>query len=140
MLIERRDESDPGVEEAFVAWWEESRDDLASWDVQAFFRLMANWQAGRGSRDREFIVSWIERTQAAKTGRSALSDRAARLVVARREDYVRPGKQRLRVKHQLDSWKLPDGFSSGLYLMDYRHRVGRQIAMDIVDGLERGTV
>ena len=36
-------------------------------------------------------------------------------------------------------WKLPDGFSRGLYQMDYRHRVGRQIAMDIVEGLERGT-
>ena len=62
----------------------------------------------------------------------------ARLIVSRREDYVRPGKQRLRGKHHLESWKLPDGYSAGLYQMDYRHRVGRQIAMDIVNGLEGG--
>jgi hypothetical protein len=140
MLIERKNDSDPGVEDAFIVWWEQAKADLASWDIQGFLRLMTSWQAGRGSKDREFIVSWIERTQAARTGRSALADRAARLAVARREDYVRPGKQRLRVQHQLDSWRLPDGFSAGLYQMDYRHRVGRQIAMDIVDGLERGAV
>jgi uncharacterized protein DUF6361 len=138
MLIEKRNDADPGVEDAFVAWWEQANADLASWDLQSFFRLMTQWEAGRGSRDREFITSWIERSLAARAGRTALTDRAARLIVGRREDYVRPGKQRLRVKHQLESWKLPDGFSSGLYQMDYRHRVGRQIAMDIVEGLERG--
>jgi hypothetical protein len=99
---------------------------------------MTSWEAGRGANDRQFITSWIERDQSARTGRAALADRAARLIVSRREDRVRPGKQRLRVKHQLESWKLPDGFSAGLYQMDYRHRVGRQIAMDIVEGLERG--
>jgi len=138
MLIEKRNDADPGVEDAFVTWWDASMADLRSWDLQGFFRLMTSWEAGRGASDRQFITSWIERSQAARTGRAALADRAARLIVGRREDHVRPGKQRLRVKHQLESWKLPDGFSTGLYQMDYRHRVGRQIAMDIVEGLERG--
>ena len=138
MLIEKRNDADPGVEDAFVTWWEASMADLRSWDLHGFFRLMTSWEAGRGANDRQFITSWIERNQSARTGRAALADRAARLIVSRREDRVRPGKQRLRVKHQLESWKLPDGFSAGLYQMDYRHRVGRQIAMDIVEGLERG--
>lgn len=140
MLTEQKKDDDTRVEDAFFDWWEQSKADLASWDVQGFFRLMTKWQAGRGAKDREFIVSWIEQTQTAKTGRGALADRVARLALARREDYVRPGKQRLRIRHQLDSWKLPDGFSAGLYQMDYRHPVGRRIARDIVEGLERGTV
>ena len=138
MLIEKRQDADRGVEDAFVDWWEQAKTDLASWDLQDFFRLMARWEAGRGQKDREFITSWIERSQAAPTGRAALADRVARLIVSRREDHVRPGKQRLRVKHQLESWKLPDGFAGGVYQMDYRHRVGRQIATDIAEGLEGG--
>ena len=140
MLIDKRHDADPGVEKAFVDWWQQAKTDLASWDLQGFFRLMTRWEAGRGLKDREFITSWIDRSQAAQTGRAALVDQAARLIVSRREDSVRPGKQRLRVKHQLESWRLPDGFSTGLYQMDYRHRVGRQIATDIVEGVEGGAV
>lgn len=138
MIIEKRRINDPSMEDAFVAWWKEAESELAKWDLSAFFRLMMHWQAGRGPKDREFISSWLERIQAARTARAALSDKEARLVISRREDCVRPGKQRLRVKHQLESWKLPDGVSDSPYYMDYRHRVGRQIAIDIVEGLERG--
>jgi len=138
MLLERRNDADPGVEDAFVVWWEQAKTDLESWDLQGFFRLLTRWEAGRGGKDRDFITSWSARCQAAHTGPTALADRTARLIIGRREDDVRPGKQRLRVKHQLGSWRLPDGFSEGLYQMDYRHRVGRRIAMDIVEGLERG--
>jgi hypothetical protein len=138
MLIEKKHDSDPGVEDAFVDWWDKANATLASWDLQDFFRLMAKWEAGRVFRDREFITSWIERSQACRTGRAVLMNQEIRLIVSRREDYVRPGKQRLRSKYHLGSWKLPDGYSAGLYQMEYRHSVGRQIAMDIVDGLERG--
>jgi Family of unknown function (DUF6361) len=138
MLIEKRRDNDPGVEDAFVDWWDQANVTLASWDLQDFFRLMTKWEAGRGLKDREFITSWIERSRACRTGRAVLADQGVRLIVRRREDYVRPGKQRLRSKHHLKSWKLPDGYSVGFYQMDYRHSVGRQIAMDIVDGLERG--
>lgn len=88
--------------------------------------------------DHEFIASWMARIQLADTGMDALADAEARNIIRKREDAVRPGKQRLRVPHQLSAWKLPDGYSSGRYQMDYRHRVGRQIAMDIVAGLEAG--
>jgi hypothetical protein len=138
MLIEKKRDDDPGVEDAFVDWWDQANPTLGSWDLQDFFRLMAKWEAGRGLKDREFITSWIERSQACRTGRAVLMDQGVRLIVSRREDYVRPGKQRLRSRHHLKSWKLPDGYSAGFYQMDYRHGVGRQIAMDIVDGLERG--
>jgi hypothetical protein len=137
MLIEKNHEADPGVEDAFVDWWDEAKTTLASWDIADFFRLMTNWEAGRGSKDREFITSWIERSQACRNAQIVLADRALRSIVSKREDYVRPGKQRLRGKQP---WKLPDGYSTGLYQMDYRHGVGRQIAMDIVEGLENGAV
>ena len=138
MLIEKKHDTDPGVEHAFVTWWEQAMTDLTSWDLQDFFRLMTRWQAGRGSKDRQFITLWVQQVQAAPSGRAALVEPAARLLVGKREDYVRPGKQRLRVAHQLGSWRLPDNYSAGLYQMDCRHRVGRQIAMDIVEGLDRG--
>jgi hypothetical protein len=138
MLLDKRKEADPGVEDAFVDWWDQAKEDLASWDLQSFFTLLARWGVGRGSKDREFITSWIERCLPAATGRAALGDREAQRIVGRREDHVRPGKQRLRIKHQLEAWRLPDGFAASIYQMDYRHRVGRQIAADIVEGLERG--
>jgi Family of unknown function (DUF6361) len=138
MLIEKKRDDDPGVEDAFVEWWDQANATLATWDLQDFFSLMAKWEAGRGLKDREFVTSWIERSQASRTGRAALTDQTARLILRAREDRVRPGKQRLRSKEQLKSWKLPDGYSTGLYYMDYRHHVGQQIAMDIVAGLEGG--
>jgi hypothetical protein len=139
MLLDKKQEEASSVNDAFGGWWEQAKGDLASWDVSAFFNLMAEWGAGRGSRDKRFITSWIGRTQAYRTGLALLDDLRARTIISRREDDVRPGKQRLRVKHQLESWKLPDGLSAGLYQMDYRHRVGKQIARDIVEGIERGT-
>lgn len=138
MIVEKRRDDDPGIDEAFVAWWRQAHADLATWDLPAFFRLMTTWQAGRGRRDQEFISSWTERILAANSGRTALGDQKARSIVGLREDHVRPGKQRLRVKHQLETWRLPDGVSASPYYMDYRHRVGRQIAVDIVEGLSRG--
>ena len=135
MLIERRGESDHGVGDAFVSWWDQAMDELGSWDTAAFFGLVTRWGAGRGTKDKEFISTWLQRCTASTTGQAALADVQARSIIARREDYVRPGKQRLRVKHQLETWKLPDNLGSDVYQMDYRHRVGRQIAMDIVEGL-----
>ena len=138
LLLDKKQEEASSVNEAFSEWWEHARADLATWDVSAFFRLMAQWEAGRGSRDSKFIASWLERIQATGTGLALLNDRAARTIIGQREDDVRPGKQRLRVEHQLQSWNLPDGFAAGLYQMDYRHRVAKRIAMDIVEGIERG--
>ena len=69
MLIEKKHDDDPGVEDAFVKWWDQANTTLASWDLQDFFSLMAKWDAGRGLKDRQFVTSWIERSQASRTGR-----------------------------------------------------------------------
>lgn len=138
MLLEKKHEPFPAVESAFINWWEQAREDLKSWDVEGFAKLMANWGAGRGTKDYRFISGWLRHIYAARNGQDALADKSSQLLVSQREDYVRPGKQRLRVKHQLESWKLPAGLSGTLYQMDYRHRVGRQIARDIVEGMLGG--
>lgn len=138
MLIEKRGDDDPGVESAFVDWWEQAREDLLSWDLSTFFGLMLRWGAGRTESDRRFITSWIARCRATERAQSALADPEARARVSGREDWIRPGKQRLRVKFQLERWKLPEGFAADIYQMDYRHRVGRQISIDIAEGIERG--
>lgn len=139
MLIEKRAEEDPGAGDAFVAWWEQARDKLAKWDTTAFFSLLQKWgEDRRRERDRQFIDGWIERCRQGRNGRAVLDDSAARKIIGAREDHVRPGKQRLKVKYQLDSWRVMPAYRpEEIYQLGYRHAVGRQFAQDIVDGLER---
>lgn len=140
MVMDLKRDDGQGVEDAFVEWWKEARRDLSTWDTASFFAQMTLWQAGRGRKDRDFMVSWLSRITSVSTGQAAFVDKQARNIIGAREDHVRPGKQRLRRKEQRENWKLPDGIGSSPYLMDYRHRVGRQIAQDIVEGLERGAL
>ena len=142
MLIEKRRDTDPGAAAAFVAWWEQARDDLARWNLDDFFALLRSWQANRRPvQDREFLSGWLSRCIAAKSAKDALHDVDARRIVAKREDHVRPGKQRLRVKYQLDSWRLVSAYPKDVfYQLEYRHSVGRQFAQDIADGLEKGAM
>jgi len=139
MLLEKKRDEDSRLVAAFAAWWAEAKSDLASWDLSDFFSLVRRWGVGRGKLDEQFIGGWIQRAMAAKSADALLKDGDARRIIGLREDTVRRGKQRLKVKHQLESWRLPNNFSS-TYYMDYRHGVGRQIAADIVDGLLRGAV
>jgi hypothetical protein len=138
MLIEKKRESDPGADEAFVAWWEAAHDDLKRWDIESFFALIARWDADRRPLpDRLFIRSWTSRCIAARSGDAALNDSAARDLIRQRENRVRPGKQRLRVKYQLDSWRTPQAYPTDVhYQLEYRHPVGRRFAADILQGLE----
>jgi hypothetical protein len=141
LLVEKKGAEDGGAGEAFAAWWDEAHEDLRKWDVEAFFRLIEAWEANRRPlHDRTFLGNWIARCIAAGSGKQALDDPEARRIIAGREAHVRRGKERLRVKYQLDSWEQPPGgYRPGvLYQLDYRHSVGRQFAQDIVDGLSRG--
>jgi hypothetical protein len=139
MLIEKKKVVDTGAAEAFVAWFEYAQDDLARWDVDAFLALIQQWNAAPRSRDREFIKEWIARAVAAKSGQQSLDDAAARTIIGRREDYVRPGKQRLRGGLQLDSWNPLSSYPDDVFFqLEYRHRVGRTFAQDIAEGLDRG--
>ena len=140
LLLEKKGEEDTGADRAFLAWWESAHEDLAAWDLDAFFALVRSWDADRRPvHDRAFLGDWIARCVAARNGSEALHDPEARAVIRRREDHVRPGKQRLRVKYQLDAWQPFRDYGVGqLYQLGYRHPVGRQFAEDITDGLRRG--
>jgi hypothetical protein len=131
---------DRGIGPAFAAWWDAARDDLAQWDLESFFGLMRRWEVFRRERsDRIFLKDWIASTVTAKSGKQALQDREGRRLIAQREHEVRPGKQRLRVKYQLDTWQPFDVYRpTDLYYLQYRHPVGRRFAEDIADGFERG--
>ncbi len=140
MVLERKKQDASGVADAFSRWLDEARPDLADWDVYEFSTLMTSWGAGRGLMDRQFISAWLDRIRMAKSGRAALSDSVARAQILERERRIRPGRERLKGRtHHLDTWSLPDGFDGSLYWMDYRHRVGRVIATDIVQGFEPET-
>lgn len=139
MLIEKKGATDTGAAEAFVSWWDYAKDDLDTWDVDAFLVVIQRWNAAPRPRDREFMKDWIARAVAAKSGQQALDDVAARTIIARREDYVRPGKQRLRGGLQLDSWSPLSSYPDDVFFqLEYRHRVGRTFAQDIAEGLDRG--
>jgi hypothetical protein len=141
MLIEKKGVEDAGADAAFSAWWEAAHEDLRTWDLDAFFRLIAEWGADRRPvQDRAFLRNWIACCVKARSGDEALRDADARRVIAEREHHVRRGKERLRVKFQLDSWQPLNNYHPGnFYQLEYRHSVGRQFAEDIVDGLARGT-
>lgn len=137
MLLEKKEEDDSRLVRQFAKWWGQARPDLSRWDLVEFFGLMAGWGAGRGKKDQTFLTDWIARLKVVPTPEELLADRDARRTIASREDAVRSGKQRLRVKHQLDSWGLPNDFSAGFFYLNYRHSVGCRVARDIVDGLGR---
>jgi hypothetical protein len=60
-------------------------------------------------------------------------------LIEQREDYVRPGKQRLRVKYQLDAWRPLAHYRSDIHFqLEYRHGVGQVFAQDIAEGLLKG--
>ncbi len=140
LLLKKKGLQLDNVIAAFSDWWAHAREDMDRWDLDDFFLLVGGWHANRRPvQDRRFLTVWIERIVEADSGLTAIEDPSAQRSIAEREDSVRPGKQRLRVKHQLDSWQpvqnygLKDWFQFG-----YRHSVGRQFAHDIVEGLQRG--
>jgi hypothetical protein len=138
MLIEKKNATDTGAGEAFVAWWQAAQEDLSRWDLDEFFALIRHWDADRRPLyDRQFIREWRTRCATARSAKRALDDPEARLIIGQREDRVRPGKQRLRVKYQLDSFRvLPAYPTDVIYQLQYRHPVGRRFAEDIATGLE----
>jgi hypothetical protein len=111
---------------------------MRGWDLDGFFALVTRLDVLPRTRDRDFFRAWIERCVSHRTGKGALNDPEARRALQAREDYIRPGKQRLRVKHQLDSWRQPPYRPGEIYQLSYRHPVGRTIASDISDGLQGG--
>ena len=141
MLIEKKGVEDPGAAEAFAAWWEAAQGELASWDIDDFFAHIRRWDANRRPvQDSEFLREWIGCCTAATSGLAALNDATARAIVRLREDRVRPGKQRFKVKYQFDSWRMLSRYRpEDLYQLRYRHPQGLQFAEDIADGLLRGT-
>jgi Family of unknown function (DUF6361) len=140
MLIERRQDADPGAGGAFRDWFRFARNDLRTWNLGEFFALIRAWGAERrGLLDREFFQDWIDRCGAAPSANEALEDPKSRAIVARRESDTHPGRQRLRVKHHLQSWIMPTGYrNDDYYQLTYRHEVGRRFARDIVEGMLRG--
>jgi hypothetical protein len=138
MIIEKKGLDDAGAGAAFIAWWEFARDELRKWDVNSLFELVASWDADRRPlKDRAFLREWITSCVGASSGRKALDDRTAQTIIARREDHIRPGKQRLRVKFQLDSWQMLGSYPTDVfYQLQYRHPVGQRFAHDIAHGLE----
>jgi hypothetical protein len=138
MLIEARKLDDPGAAQTFSSWWAAARGDLASWDLDAFFTLVRRWGAERQSLDdRRFIGGWIQRSFALPTAGAALADAVAQKYVRERERRARPQKERLKPGHYRDEWEAPERYDpEERYALSYRHRIGRQVARDIVEGLE----
>lgn len=140
MLIEKRDEEDPGTNEALERWWTIAEEVLPAWDIDELARVAWSIEHRRPS-DIEFVRAWRQRLVAARSARAMLSDRGARELIERREQAMRQGRARIRSRHHLERWRAPSAsdLSRGpIYLLTYRHATGIQFVRDILDGLARG--
>jgi hypothetical protein len=135
MLAEKRGDGVSEITEAFAAWRDEAAESLDRWLIDGLFDLFKNWKVAGDARDIAFIKDWTSRCLRAASAKGALSDPAAQKIIATREHQMRPGRERLRVKAQLDSWRKEEPYRHYLFQLNYRHSVGRTIAQDIAEGL-----
>lgn len=135
LLVERRGDDDPGISEAFEAWWQHSRAVLRDWKTEELFAFALKERALRQG-DRQFIEQWRACVVNARSSRVLLESSEARGLIASREYQKRRSKARLRSAHHLKIWGLPESYQpEDLYQLTYRHGTGHQFAKDIVGGL-----
>jgi hypothetical protein len=138
MLIELRSDVDSGAEAAFRSWWERTHQEMATWDVGAFFVLLNKLGVAPRAGELDFFRDWTQRCAKATGGASALTDPEMRRLIIAREHTIRRYKRRLKAGHYLKTWRQPTYSPDEIYQLSYRHRVGRQIAHDIALGLTQG--
>lgn len=135
MLANKRGDDASDIEQAFAAWRDQSVDSLREWDIGDFFAVVKQWHSTVDARDVAFIENWTRRCIHPASAQSALGDSIAQNIIATREQQMRPGRERLKVLSQLESWRREDPYPRFWFQLSYRHFVGRTIAQDIAEGL-----
>jgi hypothetical protein len=125
---------DVGLRDKFVEWFPKARARLAAWDLDALGVLPFVSEVTRVLEDLAFLRSWLTLLLESSDARKLLDDRRARELIRVREFQKRPRKARLRNERFLKDWR-PRARYEGLHELHYRHRVGGDMARDIVRGL-----
>jgi hypothetical protein len=132
------------LSEVFSQWWEATRADLALWNLDEFFLVVAELNAIRRPNDRTFVREWLRLSSGASTADDMFEKAAAHDLIRERERITRPSKSRLHHSDYLQRWNPPK--ASGIaamqktldtlrYGLDYRTWIGSTFVCDIVDGL-----
>jgi hypothetical protein len=108
-------------------------DELAGWDRDALWDLVAEAGARTPPPTRRFIERWLELVVDGDPARVADNDRARRLI-SERERAVKRGRARLHNAQALAMW----GGDAGTGRMVYRWPNARRIVRDVLTGLGVG--
>jgi len=130
--------------DVFARWWEATRQDLASWQVDEFLIVAAGIDGLRRANDAVFIKSWLKLSIEATSARGFLENTEAHALIRHRERTTRPNKSRLHHAEYLQRWKPPDlreieSMTNNpdrlRFGLDYRAWIGSTFVRDIVSGL-----
>ena len=130
--------------DVFARWWEATRQDLASWQVDQFLNVAAGIDGLRRSNDAMFIKSWLKLNIQATSAQGLLENAEAHALIRHRERITRPNKSRLHHSEYLQRWKPPDLAEIESmandpdrlrFGLDYRAWIGSTFVRDIVSGL-----
>jgi hypothetical protein len=128
----------------FTCWWEATRKELATWQLDQFLVVAAGLEGLRRPNDGAFIKGWLELSIKATNGRELLENAEAHALIRQRERITRPTKSRLHHSEYLQRWNPPDRAELEKmatdpdllrFGLDYRAWIGSTFVMDIVGGL-----
>jgi hypothetical protein len=132
-----------GLPDLFARWWEATRQELATWQLDEFLIVAAEINGLRRVNDAVFIKSWLKLNIEASNAQELLANAEAHALIRLRERITRPTKSRLHHSEYLQRWKPPVADIEGMasdpdrrrYGLDYRAWIGSTFVSDIVTGL-----
>jgi hypothetical protein len=135
LLFEKRGVEDPGTIGAFTSWWEQSAEQLQTWDLGDFWGMSCVRNA---FRDAAFLRTWRDAIVNHGSAQAAYSGRDARELILRRERELRGNKARFVSKFHLDEWEPPKAYEpADHFKLAYRQGIGSRIVADIAAPLQK---
>ena len=128
----------------YTRWWEATRLDLATWQVDQFLIVATGIDGLRRANDGVFIKNWLKLNIEATNALGSLENAEAHALIRQRERITRPSKSRLHHSDYLQRWKPPDLAEIERMVsnpdrlrfgLDYRAWIGSTFVEDIVSGL-----
>jgi len=111
---------------------EERQPDLAVWDRERFWELVASEGAQVSTLTRAFIDAWLELALDGAGAVGVASDEDACRLIRERERLLKRGQARLGNRGALELWN----GAAGIQPLSYRWPSARVIVADILRGLE----
>ncbi|MXY79959.1 MAG: hypothetical protein F4Y94_09815 [Chloroflexi bacterium] len=106
--------------------------DVASWDLDSLWALVAEQGRPVPLRTRSFVTEWVDAARR-QTGSGLANDQRARALVTHRELHQKGSQARLRNDRLMRQW----GGASGTERLNFRWPFLARLLRDIADGRER---